>query len=129
MTATHNALTSDFKMLSMHLPRGAVEIKMQADGKDPALLDNPDAPSPNASGAAAAAPAGPVDIFAEIKEARKLKPRSERPSGGSGGGGDGGGGGGGLLDGIKMGGARLKKVRNDPSLVFLLDACGLERSL
>ena len=27
------------KMLKMHLPRGAVEQKMRADGLDPALLD------------------------------------------------------------------------------------------
>jgi len=37
-----------FKMLSMHLPRPAVEMKMKADGLDPKILDmNPDGPSPN----------------------------------------------------------------------------------
>ena len=32
-----------FKMLKMHLPRPAVEIKMQAEGRDPKVLDTPDA--------------------------------------------------------------------------------------
>jgi hypothetical protein len=37
-----------FKMLKMHLPRGAVVLKMQADGVDPSILDrDPDALSPN----------------------------------------------------------------------------------
>ena len=36
-----------FKMLSMHLPRIAVENKMKAEGVDPAILDlNPDKPVP-----------------------------------------------------------------------------------
>ncbi len=36
-----------FKMLSMHLPRGAVEQKMIADGLDAAILDlDPDQPAP-----------------------------------------------------------------------------------
>ena len=37
-----------FKMLKMHLPRGAVVLKMQTDGVDPSILDrDPDALSPN----------------------------------------------------------------------------------
>jgi len=37
-----------FKMLSMHLPKPAVLMKMQADGIDPKILDmDPDQPSPN----------------------------------------------------------------------------------
>ncbi|KAJ8598313.1 hypothetical protein CTAYLR_007538 [Chrysophaeum taylorii] len=36
-----------FKMLAMHLPRGAVEIKMQAEGVDPKILDmDPNKPYP-----------------------------------------------------------------------------------
>ena len=39
-----------FKMLSMHLPRGAVEQKMIADGLDTAILDlDPDQPAPTNS--------------------------------------------------------------------------------
>ncbi|KAJ1462998.1 formin homology 2 domain-containing protein [Pelagophyceae sp. CCMP2097] len=54
-----------FKMLAMHLPRGAVEQKMRADGLDPKVLDlDPSKPMP----APAAAPAKP-------KVARKLKPQ------------------------------------------------------
>ena len=35
------------KMLEMGLPRGAVEIKMKAEGADPAVLDmNPNEPPP-----------------------------------------------------------------------------------
>jgi hypothetical protein len=38
-----------FKMLRMHLPKGAVALKMKAEGFDSAVLDmNPDAPSPGA---------------------------------------------------------------------------------
>lgn len=37
-----------FKMLRMHLPRGAVEQKMVAEGHDPEILDmDPEGPSPN----------------------------------------------------------------------------------
>ncbi|KAH8067384.1 hypothetical protein JL720_12423 [Aureococcus anophagefferens] len=44
-----------FKMLAMHLPRGAVEQKMMAEGMDPKILDlDPTTPAP-----AAAAPSGP----------------------------------------------------------------------
>ena len=39
-----------FKMLAMHLPRGAVEIKMKAEGVDPAILDmDPNKPMPKKS--------------------------------------------------------------------------------
>jgi hypothetical protein len=35
-------------MLSMHLPRGAVEMKMRAEGADVNILDlDPEGPSPN----------------------------------------------------------------------------------
>jgi hypothetical protein len=35
-------------MLSMHLPRGAVEIKMRVEGVDVSILDmDPEGPSPN----------------------------------------------------------------------------------
>lgn len=38
-----------FKMLKMHLPRGAVEQKMAAEGVDTSVLDmDPEGPSPNA---------------------------------------------------------------------------------
>ena len=40
-----------FKMLAMHLPRGAVEQKMRADGLDVAVLDmDPDKPMPGSGG-------------------------------------------------------------------------------
>lgn len=35
-----------FRMIKMHVPREAVDIKMQAEGKDPAILDHPDDPVP-----------------------------------------------------------------------------------
>lgn len=42
------AYTKYFKMLKMHLPRGAVAQKMVADGRDPQILDmDPNGPSPN----------------------------------------------------------------------------------
>eukprot|EP00617_Octactis_speculum_P022014 CAMPEP_0185766450 /NCGR_PEP_ID=MMETSP1174-20130828/37315_1 /TAXON_ID=35687 /ORGANISM="Dictyocha speculum, Strain CCMP1381" /LENGTH=50 /DNA_ID=CAMNT_0028450153 /DNA_START=1 /DNA_END=150 /DNA_ORIENTATION=- len=41
--------TKYFKMLKMHLPKGAVAAKMVGEGKDPAVLDmDPEGPSPNA---------------------------------------------------------------------------------
>ena len=44
------------QMLAMHLPKPAVALKMQAEGKDPKILDmNPDDPSPNQAGASTAA--------------------------------------------------------------------------
>jgi len=42
--------TKYFKMLRMHLPKGAVKSKMRAEGKDPTVLDmDPDGPSPSVS--------------------------------------------------------------------------------
>lgn len=42
------AFAKFFKMLKIHLPRGAVEQKMLSEGVDPAVLDmDPDEPSPN----------------------------------------------------------------------------------
>jgi hypothetical protein len=41
-------LCSNNQMLSMHLPRAAVEIKMRVDGVDVSILDmDPESPSPN----------------------------------------------------------------------------------
>ena len=54
------AFAKYFKMLKMHLPRGAVEQKMMAEGMNPAVLDDPEAPSPNATAPASAAPAANV---------------------------------------------------------------------
>jgi hypothetical protein len=34
-------------MLFAGIPQGGIKQKMEMDGVDPALLDNPDAPSPN----------------------------------------------------------------------------------
>ena len=51
-----DALAKYRKMLRMHLPRGAVEQKMRAEGVDPALLDG-DAPEAAAAVAVAGAPA------------------------------------------------------------------------
>ena len=48
------------RMLKMHLPRGAVEQKMRADGLDPSLLDSVAAAAPPPA-AAPAAPAASVD--------------------------------------------------------------------
>ncbi|KAH8076715.1 hypothetical protein JL721_739 [Aureococcus anophagefferens] len=46
-----------FKMLAMHLPRGAVEQKMMAEGMDPKILDlDPTKPMPGAGGGEAAGP-------------------------------------------------------------------------
>lgn len=45
-----------FKMLKMHVPRGAVEAKMRGEGLDPSVLDNP----PGAAAAAARPPANPL---------------------------------------------------------------------
>jgi WASH complex subunit CCDC53 len=36
-----------FRMLFAGIPPGGIKQKMEMDGIDPALLDNPDAPSPN----------------------------------------------------------------------------------
>ncbi len=36
-----------FKMLMLGIPRPQVEHKMNLEGIDPAILDNPDGPSPN----------------------------------------------------------------------------------
>ena len=42
------AFAKYFKMLSMHLPRQAVLLKLRADGHDEAVLDmDPNSPSPN----------------------------------------------------------------------------------
>ncbi len=37
-----------FTMLRMHVPREAVELKMKAEGLNPAFLDDPTAPAPSA---------------------------------------------------------------------------------
>jgi hypothetical protein len=58
-------------MLTMHLPRGAVEIKMQVEGVDVSILDqDPNSPSPNqplAVAAAAAAPPPPPPSLPVVK--------------------------------------------------------------
>ncbi|CAL4124167.1 unnamed protein product, partial [Meganyctiphanes norvegica] len=45
-----------FKMLSVGVPAQAVKLKMNAEGLDPDLLDNPDAPAPAAAEPALADP-------------------------------------------------------------------------
>ena len=60
-----------FKMLKMHLPKPAVQLKMAAEGADPAVLDlDPSgpapAPDPPAAAAAAAAPGSQAPYYESI---------------------------------------------------------------
>jgi len=54
-----------FKMLKMHIPRGAVEMKMQAEGFDPKVLDQySDGDEDGGGGSAAPAPPPPAAVKA-----------------------------------------------------------------
>jgi hypothetical protein len=65
-----------FKMLAMHLPRGAVEQKMIADGVDPSILDNPEAASAPVSNPSPA-PASTDERRSESRGSRSSKRSSK----------------------------------------------------
>jgi hypothetical protein len=73
-------------MLSMHLPRGAVEMKMRAEGADVSILDlDPEGPSPNQpatietaiSVSSAAVPAAEAAVF-KLKDDPQFAKVSDR---------------------------------------------------
>ena len=79
-----------FKMLSMHLPKGAVVQKMMKDGVDSSILDaDPDKPAPAGTGSTPAAskpalPSAPPlsgggSFLDEIKKGKALKKPSAAP--------------------------------------------------
>ena len=76
-----------FKMLAMHLPKGAVMAKMGADGVDTAVLDmDPESLSPGAAGSAnpgrlgAVTPAPPKPLQPhEVKYPKKQNPKPPVP--------------------------------------------------